>query len=86
MFSRHGQFARLENWKWAIFLRRFQMFDLQHRYTTLVFPESNSYLLNVTAKTKLTKMLPQLYVLERKAKNDPGLKAYFWNLEPSWKL
>ena len=30
-------------------------------------------------------MWPQLFALERKAKNDPGLKAYFWSLEPRQK-
>ena len=31
-------------------------------------------------------MTPTLIALERKAKNDPGLNAYFWRLGPSWKL
>ena len=63
------------------------MFDLQHipmnfisiyRRTTLVFPESNnSVLLTVASQTKSSKILPQLFALERKAKNDPGLKVYF---------
>ena len=30
--------------------------------------------------------MTQVIALERKAKNDPGLKAYFWRLVPSWKL
>ena len=49
----------------------------------LVAHESNSYSINLAEKTKLR---PQVIALERKAKNDPGLKAYFWRLGPSWKL
>ena len=30
--------------------------------------------------------MTQLIALERKAKNDPVLKAYFWLLGHSWKL
>ena len=52
----------------------------------LVAHESNSYSLNLAEKTKLTKIWPRVIALERKAKNDPGLKAYFWRLGPSWKL
>ena len=71
------------------------MFDLHHlpmnfipiyRQTSLVFPESNSYPLNLAEKTKSSKIWPQLIALERKSKNDPGLNAYFWRLGPSWKL
>ena len=62
------------------------MFDLHHlpmnftsiyRQTPLVFPESNSYPLNLAAKTKSSKIWPQLIPLKRKAKKDPVLKAYF---------
>ena len=30
-------------------------------------------------------MWPEVIALKRKAKNDLGLKAYFWRLGPSWK-
>ena len=52
----------------------------------LVAHESNSYSLNLAEKTKWSNIRPQVIALERKAKNDPGLKAYFWRLGPSWKL
>ena len=73
------------------FLQRCKMFDLHHlpmhftpiyQKTSLVFPERNSYSLNVAEKTKSSKIWPQLIPLERKAKNDHSLNAYFW---PSWK-
>ena len=35
-----------------------------------------SYSLNLAAKTKSSKVRPQVIALERKAKNDPRLKAY----------
>ena len=41
---------------------------------------------NLAGKTKSSKIWPQVFALERKAKNDPGLKAYFWRLGPRWKL
>ena len=41
----------------------------------LVAHESNSYSLNLAEKTKLSKIWPQVIALERKAKNDNGLKA-----------
>ena len=44
----------------------------------LVSHECNSYSLNLAEKTKLSKIWPRVIALERKAKNDPGLKAYFW--------
>ena len=41
----------------------------------LVAHQSNSYSLNLAEKTKLSKIWHQVIALERKAKNDKGLKA-----------
>ena len=68
--------SKIEN---CLFLQRCKMFELHHlpmhftpiiRKTSLVFPESNSYSLNVAEKTKSSEIWPQLIALERKAKND----------------